>query len=94
MLTAAGWSVVTEIDLDTSQLQDAAWEIDMCLNWTVPEMVDLAIPPRHRTLLETQVAILSNLTDSAVSPLPAFAVTCLASNPPRAHAKPEKAELN
>ena len=80
LLTESGWSIATEADLDSSELQDAQWEIDMCLNWTVPEMANLPIPPRHRTLLETQVNVLRNSAAGEVLPLPAYALTC--SQPP------------
>lgn len=71
-LAAAGWWVVHESTLDTSALQDADWEINLCLQGS-EKMVEALASSRARSSLLAQIETLRTLArPSSNVPLPAY----------------------
>lgn len=73
LLAAAGWRVAPDAEhwLDTAELADADWEVDLALHSPAP-----AAPPALRTLLDDQRTLLRSLTATTTPrPLPAYALT-------------------
>lgn len=76
MLQETGWTVVSEMLIDASELDDAAWEIDACLGESLPEAERLDLPPRLRTLLASEGEVLRRIAArDGNRPLPAYSIT-------------------
>jgi SAM-dependent methyltransferase len=75
MLGETGWTIDSEALIDTSELDDAAWEIAGCLGDSLPEVAGLALPARLQTLLESQGDVLRRVAArDGNRPLPAYSV--------------------
>ncbi len=75
LLAENGWSTAQICLPDTTELQDANWEIDACLKNSLREANELGVPPRLYSLLETQVDLIRNLKESGrITPLGSFAL--------------------
>lgn len=80
LLGETGWDLTNASAVDTSTLQDGEWEIDLCLNYALPEAASLPIPPRIRDLLASQGDVLLSLaTNSSRRPLTAYTLTAIRS---------------
>lgn len=78
LLDEIGWDVASDETVETSGLQDAAWEIDACLNHALPEIGSLGIPSRLRELISSQADTLRALTETPgfrATPLDVYALT-------------------
>ena len=58
LLQESGWSVIRESNMDTRNLQDADWEVDMCLRESLEEVRRLNLPDKFVSSVESQVEIL------------------------------------
>jgi SAM-dependent methyltransferase len=75
MLEETAWAVESETLVDASALDDAAWEIEACLEQSLPEAARLDLPPRVRTLLASQGDVLRRIAArDGNRPLPAYAI--------------------
>lgn len=63
ILVEAGWEVVTERRVDSTSLQDATWEIGLCLTETLAAAAALRLPAKHQELLSSQVETLLQIAD-------------------------------
>lgn len=61
MLEASGWCVTCDLDLDSSVLKDADWEIENCLRTVMHDAQELKLPAKHIELLISQLDLLSRL---------------------------------
>lgn len=61
LLLQNGWETVTESVLDTTDLEDARWEIGMCLRNSVREAAKLKVPEKFCQWLVSQTDILARL---------------------------------
>jgi SAM-dependent methyltransferase len=78
LLTETGWDIANTSAVDTSTLQDGDWEVDLCLNYALPEAELLEIPPRIKNLLTSQGDVLRSLaTNSSLRPLSAYTLSAL-----------------
>jgi SAM-dependent methyltransferase len=78
LLAETGWAVGSETLIDASALDDAAWEIDACLEDSLPEAARLDLPPRVQSLLASQGDVLRRLAAREGNrPLPAYAITAV-----------------
>jgi hypothetical protein len=75
ILESTGWTVVQESLVDTSELDDAKWEIGMCLSNSPQEVHELPVPPKVRELLISQIDILRQVAAGNVNkPLPSYSL--------------------
>jgi SAM-dependent methyltransferase len=75
MLDETGWQIASESLVDASELDDARWEIEMCLLDALPEAIELPLPGRLQTLLASQGDVLRRVSEQHGSrPLPAYSV--------------------
>ena len=78
LLAETGWAAESETVLDTSALDDGAWEIRACLEEALAEVPVLDLPPRLRTLLCSQGDVLRRLAQGeGVRSLSAYAVSAV-----------------
>ena len=76
LFAETGWAVSSETLIDASELDDAAWEIDACLEESLPDAERLDLPPRLQTLIESQIDILRRVAGrDGNRPLPAYSIT-------------------
>lgn len=76
LLEESGWTITQEATPDTSDLQDADWEIQMCLRESAQELETLAIPERAKQMILTQLEILREISQPKGNmPLPAYSLT-------------------
>lgn len=72
LLAEAGWNIAEELQLDTSGMQDADWEIDICLAM----LKDTPEQDKGKQAVYPQVQLLEQLRKpSGNSPLSCFAIT-------------------
>jgi SAM-dependent methyltransferase len=75
VLDETGWAVDSETLVDASALDDAAWEVDACLEDSLPESARLDLPPRLRSLLASQGDVLRRIAArDGNRPLPAYCI--------------------
>ncbi|MFN8660279.1 MAG: methyltransferase domain-containing protein [Thermomicrobiales bacterium] len=76
LLAETGWAVVHEFRVDTSLLQDGAWEADLALHDALPSIADLPVPAHMRDQLHSHGDVLRTLAASAgIGTLPSYALT-------------------
>lgn len=61
LLAETGWNVAAEASVDSTPLQDAGWEIDICLADALNDAKSLRLPAKHQELLASQVDTLREL---------------------------------
>lgn len=72
VLEEAGWKVVKEAPVSTSEMLDARWEIEECLCMDVRSF---GLPPKHQEFVQTQIDLLKQVASANESrSLNAFAV--------------------
>jgi SAM-dependent methyltransferase len=75
LLAAARWRPIRASAVDASGLQDAGWEIDECLRSSAAIAAELALPPRFRDFLGTELGLLRELAEAqGRDALPCFAL--------------------
>ena len=75
IITDSGWTITHTSSPDTSDIQDADWEIGECLANSLNQAKSLNLPPKHLTLLEGQLDTLRQLAKpTSNSPLDAIAL--------------------
>jgi SAM-dependent methyltransferase len=61
LLLDLGWDEPDAASIDSTELQDAHWEIEECLRSTAMRAADLGLPPRFLHILDTELGLLRNL---------------------------------
>ncbi len=61
LLRDSGWDELEEAAIDSSELQDARWEIDECLRSTAKQAADLGLPARFLRILDTELGLLRGI---------------------------------
>jgi len=51
LLNQTGWDLSALSRMNTESLQDGMWEVDLCLDYALPEAATLDIPPRIQDLI-------------------------------------------
>jgi len=75
LLQETGWKVTAESTVDSTSLQDAGWEIDICLSDALTDAETLHLPSKHRELLASQVDILKAVAGTGKNrSLPSYAI--------------------
>lgn len=62
LVRSSGWSISREGRLDSSELQDSAWEVGHCLQASRLEARSLELPPRLLALIESQLDLLEEVS--------------------------------
>jgi hypothetical protein len=75
LLRDSGWDGLDAATIDSSELQDARWEIDECLRSTARHAADLGLPPRFLRMLDTELDLLRAVAAAhGAKSLPSFAI--------------------
>jgi hypothetical protein len=75
VLRETAWAIATEAVMDTAALQDAGWEIAMCLMSSMKEAEEADMPVKIRELLRSQIDILRLIAAKGTNrPLPSYAL--------------------
>ena len=75
LLRDSGWGELQEATIDSSELQDARWEIDECLRSAARHAADLGLPPRFLRILDTELGLLrGTVAAHGAKSLPSFAI--------------------
>ena len=75
MAAHAGWAISDRAIIDTPELQDGAWEVDMVVRETLPEIErNRLLPAKMRELLLRQVEIMRLTAAEAIRPLSVYAL--------------------
>jgi SAM-dependent methyltransferase len=75
LLTDSGWGGLSVATIDSSELQDARWEIDECLRSTARHAAELGLPPRFLRILDTELDLLRDIAAAqGAKSLPSFAI--------------------
>jgi SAM-dependent methyltransferase len=83
ILLETGWNVSSETDVDSSELQDAGWEIDSCLRSSLPEAFALHLPVKHLEFLSSQVDILRQMAARGNNrSLPSYSIVAVRASEP------------
>jgi SAM-dependent methyltransferase len=69
LLLKSGWKVARSCSPDTGALQDANWEIDICMRNSLREAQNLNMPPNMVLLLASQVDLMERLKEK-IHPIP------------------------
>jgi SAM-dependent methyltransferase len=78
VLADTGFAVSSEALVDSSGLDDARWEIEICLLDALPAAPGLPLPPRLQTLVASQGEVLRRVSERRGSePLPAYSIVAL-----------------
>jgi SAM-dependent methyltransferase len=76
LLVEAGWEITHEFQVDTSALQDGAWEVDLALHDALPTVSSLPVPAPVRDQLRSQGDLLRSLAEvQHLGSLPSYALT-------------------
>ncbi|WP_374117292.1 class I SAM-dependent methyltransferase [Streptomyces sp. RKAG293] len=76
ILAEAGWRVASELDVDTTGLQDADWEVDAARRMAGSDERFAELSPLAREFLISQLDVLGSLAKSKGNePLPSYALT-------------------
>ena len=74
-IEASGWTITSSSAPDTSDLQDADWEIAACLAHSLDTARALNLPPNHLMLIESEIDLLRKIAKpSGNRPLNAVAL--------------------
>jgi tRNA A58 N-methylase Trm61 len=63
LLQETGWIVSAESTVDSTSLQDAGWEIDICMISALAEAEALHLPSKHQELLTSQIDTLLQMAN-------------------------------
>jgi len=83
LLSTSGWEIARTCTPETSGLQDADWEIDVCLSRSLQEAQDLKVPPRLYSLLASEVELMLRMKEKlSPKPLGSYALVATHSGTP------------
>jgi SAM-dependent methyltransferase len=90
LLTDCGWGGLSVTAIESSDLQDARWEIDECLRSTARHAAGLGLPPRFLQILDTELGLLQGTAAAhGVKSLPSFAIIAVRTGDPAAGQTPQ-----
>ena len=65
LLESTGWATEFESLVDTRELEDAGWEIGLCLSGSPKDLTEIDLAPKLRSLLTSQLDVLRRLSGSS-----------------------------
>lgn len=89
LLADTGWGDLGAATVDSSDLQDARWEIEECLRSTARHASGLGLPPRFLRVLDTELGLVQGIAAAhGVKSLPSFAIMATRTADPAASHAP------
>jgi SAM-dependent methyltransferase len=75
LIRDSGWEELQAATIDSSELQDAQWEIEECQRSAARHAADLGLPPRFLQILDTELGLMRGMAAThGVKSLPSFAI--------------------